>query len=104
MRSWNRGLPPSGTLVEVKCNGELIEVKAIYGKEGFRPHWRCVEDSRAWSISTFSKWRHVSTNNMKDKISKYVMERKPYRMHLIRTDSVRKISKTTKEDLTEVLS
>jgi len=58
MTEWQTGKPPNEVPVEVEDeNGEIIVVKAFYGRDGYRPHWRALDDSVHWAPSAFRKWR-----------------------------------------------
>jgi hypothetical protein len=59
MSSWQTSSPPSGTLVEVELDGNIIKAKAIYGREGILPHWES-EDGTCRPVEAFRKWRPLA--------------------------------------------
>jgi hypothetical protein len=59
MSSWQTGPPPSGTLVEVELDGNIIKAKAVYGREGILPHWES-EDGTCRPVEAFRKWRPLA--------------------------------------------
>jgi hypothetical protein len=61
MSEWDYGPPPNETIVEVELDGDIIRVKAFYGRDGTLPHWKSEDESVAWSVNKFDRWRHVST-------------------------------------------
>ena len=54
---WQTGKPPNEVLVEVECDGEIIEVMAYWGRDGSMPHWRDAAGNRCWSVDCFRRWR-----------------------------------------------
>lgn len=54
--TWCVTCPPNETPVEVELDGEIIVVEAIYGRDGWRPHWRSKDGTR-WDVPTFRRWR-----------------------------------------------
>lgn len=56
---WQNGKPPNETLVEVEFCGEIIEVIAFFGRDGYLPHWRTLEGCTCWPPSEFRRWRHI---------------------------------------------
>lgn len=55
---WQSLPPPNEVIVEVELEGQVIEVMAYYGREGYRPHWRTANGSRFWGPEAFTLWRH----------------------------------------------
>ena len=60
MIEWKTTNPPNEVLVEVELDGEVIEVMAFYGRDGYRPHWRTENGDRQWSADTFQRWRYLT--------------------------------------------
>ena len=63
--SWNYGKPPNETFVEVEKDGEIIQVEAFYGRDGYRPHWR-NKNGDCWSVNAFERWRHVAAATLSE--------------------------------------
>lgn len=61
MEEWQNTKPPNEVWVEVEdpITNEIIVVQAFYGRDGYRPHWRSKDEGTVWSVSTFSRWRHL---------------------------------------------
>lgn len=57
MSDWQTSKPPNEQLVEVEYNGQVIRVRAIWGRDGTRPHWEDEDKNRLWSPSAFNRWR-----------------------------------------------
>ncbi len=58
MDAWRTDIPPNEQYVEVDCLGKIIQVMAIHGRDGVRPHWRNKEGS-CWEHDAFIEWRHI---------------------------------------------
>ena len=59
---WQTGRPPNEELVEVMLDGEIIRVRAFYGRDGWRPHWRSEDETTSWSVESFSAWRRIASS------------------------------------------
>ena len=59
MSDWQNGRPPSGRIVEVDKEGQIVRVRAIWGRDGLRPHWESEDGDTLYSPSAFSRWREV---------------------------------------------
>jgi len=58
MKQWQAGKPPHKQIVEVEDeDGAIIRVRAIWGGDGYRPHWRSEDDNTHWDVSAFTRWR-----------------------------------------------
>ena len=55
-RTWQTSQPPNEVWVEVEDGGEIIEVQAFYGRDGYRPHWK-TRDGGAIEPAAFRRWR-----------------------------------------------
>lgn len=55
MAEWQFGKPPHDTFVTVELDGKLVRAKAVWGGDGYRPHWR-TEDGTCYPPETFSRW------------------------------------------------
>lgn len=62
---WQFGKPPNEVVVEVEYEGQIIEVMAFFGRDGYRPHWTDVDRNKSWSVNTFNRWRHRGTESTK---------------------------------------
>lgn len=56
---WQTSKPPNEVLVEVEWAGEIIEVMAFYGRDGYRSHWKTANGNECWSVDSFSRWRNI---------------------------------------------
>lgn len=59
---WRTERPPNEELVEVELDGKIIRVKAFYGRDGWRPHWRSEDGVLMWSVDTFKRWRAIEND------------------------------------------
>ena len=57
--SWTIAKPPYETRVEVEHEGQVIRVKAFFGRDGYRPHWRSEDETKTWPQSKFAAWRPI---------------------------------------------
>lgn len=56
---WTMGdNPPDYVLVEVLYGEEVHRAKAIWGRDGVRPHWE-LENGGLCGTTTFHKWRPI---------------------------------------------
>ena len=58
--SWQTGKPPNEKIVEVEDAGDIIRVRAVWGRDGMRPHWESEDRDTLWSPDAFARWREVS--------------------------------------------
>jgi len=62
MSEWKTTFPPNETPVEVQLSdGEIITVRAIYGRDGCLPHWAACDSSAVWSHNRFVRWREKAS-------------------------------------------
>lgn len=70
---WRKTSPPNEVWVHVICpdTGNEIKARAIYGRDGVRPHWE-TEGGTLHEVSVFSKWRPIKDNwlSSKDELPK----------------------------------
>ena len=57
--NWQTGKPPNERVVEVEDEGQIIRVRAIWGRDGILPHWESENRDRFYSPSAFRRWREV---------------------------------------------
>lgn len=59
--TWTTRKPPNEEWVEVRDGpqGELIEVMAVYGREGSKPHWK-DRQGRLFPPDAFRCWRPLT--------------------------------------------
>lgn len=57
---WQYTAPPNETLVEIELDGQIIQAKAFYGRDGYRPHWRSADGNTCWDVSTFTRGRPIT--------------------------------------------
>jgi hypothetical protein len=58
-KPWQSGKPPNEQLVEVEDDGRVIRVRAIWGRDGTRPHWESEDRDTLWEPFAFKRWRVV---------------------------------------------
>lgn len=56
LRPWKYGKPPHLVPVEVEIDGKIIIATAVWGGDGYKPHWR-TQDGAVCAPSTFRRWR-----------------------------------------------
>ena len=54
---WQTSKPPNEQVVEVEDEGRIIRVRAIWGRDGYVPHWESEDRDTLWSVPTFTRWR-----------------------------------------------
>jgi len=54
--TWRTDRPPNETWVEVRDGETILEARAFYGRDGWRPHWQ-LRDGGSVNTSAFSEWR-----------------------------------------------
>ncbi len=57
---WKTSKPPNDTLVEVEHQGQVIRVKAFFGREGYHPSWQSEDGASSWHPSCFTRWREIN--------------------------------------------
>lgn len=60
MTEWETGKPPNEQIVEVEDEGRIIRVRAMWGRDGMRPHWESEDRDTLWAPSAFTRWRPVT--------------------------------------------
>ncbi len=60
--SWQTGKPPNEQIVEVEDEGQIVRVRAVWGRDGLLPHWESEDRDTLWSPSAFDRWREVEAS------------------------------------------
>ena len=58
---WRYGRPPNEEIVEAQLfsNDSILRLKAIYGRDGTRPHWTSEDEKMCWSPQSVRRWRPI---------------------------------------------
>jgi uncharacterized membrane protein len=58
---WQTGKPPNEVIVEVEHpeTGKILLVRAMWGRDGYLPHWESQDRSTVWAPNAFRRWRHT---------------------------------------------
>lgn len=59
MSEWNYTAPPNEVVVEVESDGKIIQVMAVYGRDGVLPHWSTKDGDKVWGHRQFDRWRSI---------------------------------------------
>ena len=67
---WQTGKPPNEVVVEGECpdTKTILRVKAFYGRDGYRPHWRSEDEGTYYSPHYFSRWRPLPQPTALDRL------------------------------------
>lgn len=58
--------PPNEVVVEVLfCDDTIGRLKAVYGRDGCRPHWRSEDENSVYTVDVVKAWRPIDTDRPK---------------------------------------
>lgn len=60
MSKWRNDQPPNETTVEARHRSSILQVQAVYGRDGLRPHWRSVDGDTLYAVDYFEAWRPLA--------------------------------------------
>lgn len=65
---WRNDKPPNETWVEVMDGDDVIEAMAVFGRDGYLPHWRLRNESQSFAKtfchpSRFNMWREIPSQH-----------------------------------------